>query len=150
MKDKEINFKKESGQSTIEFLVSFSVIFTILLTFVRIAFNATNGFYAHYAVFNASRAYLVSDENELVGKVALAFLVSQKSGAPLESVSDLEPLSIKHDASLQQAIEVASGFVGESIPVLDKENTLLGVITEADLFSQYLEVQSTISSIEKD
>jgi hypothetical protein len=53
----------DNGQSTIEFLVSFSVIFTILLTFVRIAFNATNGFYAHYAVFNASRAYLVSDEN---------------------------------------------------------------------------------------
>ena len=63
MKDKERNFEKEVGQSTIEFLVSFSVIFTILLTFVRIAFNATNGFYAHYAVFNASRAYLVSDEN---------------------------------------------------------------------------------------
>tara|TARA_Y100001958_G_C20915706_1_gene332034 strand:+ start:74 stop:610 length:537 start_codon:yes stop_codon:yes gene_type:complete len=63
MKDKEKKLKKETGQSTIEFLVSFSVIFTILLTFVRIAFNATNGFYAHYAVFNASRAYLVSDEN---------------------------------------------------------------------------------------
>ena len=63
MKDKRKKTAYENGQSTIEFLVSFSVIFTVLLTFVRIAFNATNGFYAHYAVFNASRAYLVSDEN---------------------------------------------------------------------------------------
>ena len=37
-----------------------------------------------------------------------------------------------------------------SIPVLDKGDVLVGVITEADLFSQYLEVQSTISNIEKD
>ena len=62
MKNKRLNVG-DKGQSTIEFLVSFSVVFTILLTFVRIAFNATNGFYVHYAVFNASRAYLVSDEN---------------------------------------------------------------------------------------
>ena len=60
------------------------------------------------------------------------------------------PLIIRETDTISRAIEKASNFVGESIPVLDKENTLLGVITEADLFSQYLEVQSTISNIEKD
>ena len=92
----------------------------------------------------------MSDENRLVGKVALASLVSQKSGVPLESVSDLEPLSIKHDASLQQAIEVASGFVGESIPVVDrKTGQLYGVVTEADLFQLYLSLQTRITDLER-
>ena len=36
-----------------------------------------------------------------------------------------EPVTIKHDASLQQAIEVASDFVGESIPLLTGHRTLL-------------------------
>ena len=52
--------------------------------------------------------------------------------------------------SISDAIEKASNFVGESIPIIDEDNMLLGVITEADLFSQYLEVQSKISNIEKD
>ena len=102
------------------------------------------------AATNHSEGYLVSDENRLIGKVALAFLVSKKSDAPLESVSDLEPLSIKHDASLQQAIEVASGFVGESIPVVDrKSGQLYGVVTEADLFQLYLSLQTRITDLER-
>ena len=44
----------------------------------------------------------------------------------------------------------ASSFVGESIPVVNQSNKLVGVITEADLFSQYLSVQESISNIEKD
>ena len=37
--------------------------------------------------------------------------------------------------SVSEAITKASSFVGESIPVVDHENRLLGVVTEADLFS---------------
>ena len=59
------------------------------------------------------------------------------------------PVILTSDEVLN-AIKKASNFVGESIPILRKDNTLLGVITEADLFSQYLEVQNKISDIEKD
>ena len=37
--------------------------------------------------------------------------------------------------SVSEAINKASSFIGESIPVVDDENRLLGVVTEADLFS---------------
>ena len=43
--------------------------------------------------------------------------------------------------SVSEAINKASSFIGESIPVVDDENRLLGVVTEADLFSEYLSVQ---------
>ena len=52
--------------------------------------------------------------------------------------------------SVSEAINKASSFIGESIPVVDDENRLLGVVTEADLFSEYLSVQEKITLIEKD
>lgn len=99
---------------------------------------------------NLSEGYLVSDRQELVGKVTLQRLVSLRNGATLKGAADRKPLSIKHDASLQQAIEVASGFVGESIPVVDRETgRLYGVVTEADLFQLYLSLQTRIADLER-
>jgi CIC family chloride channel protein len=101
-------------------------------------------------VANLSEGYLISDRQELVGKVTLQRLVSLRNGATLKGAADRTPLSIKHDASLQQAIEVASGFVGESIPVVDRETGRLhGVVTEADLFQLYLSLQTRIADLER-
>ena len=75
------------------------------------------------------------------------------AGSKTTTIVDLceaNPLSIKHDASLQQAIEVASRFVGESIPVINRESReLLGVVTEADLFQLYLRLQTRIADLER-
>ena len=102
------------------------------------------------AAANQSEGYLVSEGNRLVGKVALPRLVSLKTDINLDAVVDPEPLSIKHDASLQQAMEVASGFVGESIPVVDRDTgQLYGVVTEADLFQLYLSLQTRITDLER-
>ena len=51
---------------------------------------------------------------------------------------------------LQQAIEVASRFVGESIPVINRETgEMMGVVTEADLFQLYLNLQTRIADLER-
>ena len=101
-------------------------------------------------VAEQSEGYIVTNGNRLVGKVALTRLVSRKKNATLEALVDPQPLSIKHDASLQQAIEVASGFVGESIPVVDRDTgQLYGVVTEADLFQLYLSLQTRIIDLER-
>jgi len=48
-----------------------------------------------------------------------------------------------------QAIEVASDFVGESIPVIDRASgQLTGIVTEGDLFTAYLETQNRVIDIE--
>jgi len=47
-------------------------------------------------------------------------------------------------------MEVASGFVGESIPVVDRDTgQLYGVVTEADLFQLYLSLQTRITDLER-
>ena len=42
------------------------------------------------------------------------------------------------------------GFVGESIPVVNRETgEMLGIVTEADLFQLYLGLQTRIAELER-
>ena len=99
---------------------------------------------------NQTEAYLISDNFRFLGKVSLHNLVNQSPDHKVNEFSNSNALSIKSDASLQQAIEIASGFVGESIPVIDRASGVLkGVITEADIFKKYLELQGKVTDLEK-
>ena len=61
-----------------------------------------------------------------------------------------EALNIKSDASLQQAIETAANFIGETIPIVDgNTRTLIGTINEGDLFKMYLDFQGHTIDLEK-
>lgn len=51
----------ESGQSTIEFVLSLSFAIGITMLFVSQALNMTIGFVVHYGTFMAGRTYLVHD-----------------------------------------------------------------------------------------
>ena len=45
---------------------------------------------------------------------------------------------------------MASEFVGESIPVMNRaEGTMLGIVTEADLFKLYLSLQHRVADLER-
>ena len=97
-----------------------------------------------------SEAYIVSNQNTFIGKVSLHGLLTQKDTLLVTSSLIDNPIQIKHDASLQQSIEIASEFVGESIPVINLETKeILGVLSEADLFQAYLATQNKITDLEK-
>ena len=55
--------KTDQGQSLIEFIMTLSFSLGIVFLFFSIAFNATDGYLAHYATYMASRTYLVVDVN---------------------------------------------------------------------------------------
>ena len=56
---------------------------------------------------------------------------------------------IPADASMFQAIEIASDFVGEALAVVDTDtNKIVGTVTEADLFQVYLKAQSDVHKLE--
>ncbi|MDC3014291.1 chloride channel protein [Alphaproteobacteria bacterium] len=97
-----------------------------------------------------SEAYIVSNQDTFIGKVSLHGLLTQKDTLLVTSSLIDNPIQIKHDASLQQSIEIASKFVGESIPVVNLETKeILGVLSEADLFQAYLATQNKIIDLEK-
>ena len=56
---------------------------------------------------------------------------------------------IPANSSMFQAIEIASGFVGEAMAVVDQKNgVIMGVVTEADIFSIYLKAQLDVHKLE--
>ena len=99
---------------------------------------------------SATEGYIVDENGGFTGKVSLHALIGLSAKAVASETADSEPISIKHDASLLQAIEVASNFVGESLPVINRDTGhLLGVVTEADLFSLYLGLQNRVVDLER-
>ena len=79
----------------------------------------------------SSEGYCIGEEKSFIGKYALTMLLNAPPEAPVKKYLLEDPAFLNHDASLLQAMEVASNFVGETIPVVDRENgQLVGVVSE--------------------
>ena len=100
-----------------------------------------------FASSDFTEAYIIEEDNRLMGKIKVNEVMKELNQ---DVLIDKNPLALSINESISEAITKASNFVGESIPVLDQSKKLVGVITEADLFLQYLSVQESISNIEKD
>ena len=97
-----------------------------------------------------SEAYCLDGEGRFLGKCMLSNIVHTRKTAMIKDHLELNSTSIKSDASIMQAIEVASNFVGESIPVLSRvSGKLKGVVTEADIFQAYMSTQVKINDLER-
>ena len=97
-----------------------------------------------------TEAYIIADDRTFRGKITLHDLLTLEPDDSIAQLADASPISIKHDASLQQAIEIASKFVGETIPVINRDTGhMLGVVSEADLLQLYLSLQTRIADLER-
>jgi CIC family chloride channel protein len=97
-----------------------------------------------------NEAYIISNEGKYIGKCHLNSIIFARPSDTVVKYIDKEALNIKSDASLQQAIEAAADFVGETIPIVDrKTGVLLGTINEGDLFKVYLDIQGQTIDLEK-
>jgi CIC family chloride channel protein len=94
-----------------------------------------------------TEAYFIDDDGKLVGKTKVNSVLSVSTS---NLIQENNPLFIKESSNISDAIIKVSNFVGESIPVTDNNGRLKGVVTESDLFLEYLKVQEQISEIEKD
>jgi len=63
--------KNESGQATIEFILSFSFMLFFTLFFITVGVNLALGYVAHFAVYKASRHYLTFDNGTATTAVML-------------------------------------------------------------------------------
>ena len=110
-------------------------------------------------VRDASRLMSEQNKNEVIvldangqfyGKIELHSLIGKSANSKIEKFVDTNCVTIKHDASLQQAMEAAANFVGEAIPIINREtNQVISVITEGAIFDAYLTVQDTVIDMEK-
>ena len=97
-----------------------------------------------------SEAYCLGSDGRFLGKGKLSEIVHAKKSDYSKTHLEVDSKSIKLDASIMQAIEVASDFVGESIPVISRsDGKLAGVVTEADIFQAYMSTQVRINDLER-
>ena len=100
---------------------------------------------------NQTTELVVVDEGErFVGKVDATALIGIDSAISLEAYVDKACTVIDRDASLKAAMEIASDFVGEIIPIIDANSGfVIGVISENALFEAYLNEQQKVLEMEK-
>jgi len=91
----------------------------------------------------ATEVYLLNEDSTLYGKLDLQNLMSNQSD--YENNLDLDPLKFDTSNSLVEALEIATEFVGESIPIMDGKE-FKGAITEGDLFKKVLEIEDSLRS----
>ena len=72
----------------------------------------------------------------------------QANSDDFENQLDFSPTSLSMSNSLTEALEIASDFVGESIPVVE-EGSFIGAITEGDLFTEVLNIEESLREEEE-
>ena len=92
-----------------------------------------------------TEAYIVDDEQFLLGKINILSLVEDRDNY-MDRIEQ-NPVTLLSDNALTDAIEIASNFVGESIPILE-EKRLVGAITEGDLFTKVLALEDDLRNEE--
>ena len=97
-----------------------------------------------------SELIVVGENNDFLGKINSLALFNKEGTIRSAKVIDVDCIIIDHTASLQKAMEVASKFVGEIIPVVDTENNkAVAIITEGAIFQAYLSKQNQTVEMEK-
>ena len=96
-----------------------------------------------------SEGYCVDSQNKFLGKFLLVELLEADENLVLVDVCLVTPIVLSDSNSVLDAVEIATDFVGESMPVLSSDTGhVLGVISEADIFKAYINVQNQSSKTE--
>ncbi len=96
-----------------------------------------------------TEAYLVDEKGIYRGKIRLVDLLSNTAQKQCYELRENNEILLLDQDSVLQGIETCKNFVGESIPVINKDkNTITGIITESDLFTAYLDLNRQIRDLE--
>lgn len=138
-----MNLKSDKGQSTIEFIMTFTAAVGFIFLFLKMAQNYTNGFMVHHATFMASRAYLVGDsetQSTIEGRDKNAFelakyvfdkylpdgLIKNFDGKLMENNSSNVKFSVFRGVYVDFTQPFSMGFVGGKEAVKFRSESFLG------------------------
>lgn len=82
---------------------------------------------------NVSTIYVVDEDGAFVGVIELTALVVARQDTPLESIMITDYPYVYVNEPIDECIERIRGYSEDSIPVLDSENRLKGVLTAQEL-----------------
>ncbi|HLB58916.1 MAG TPA: TadE/TadG family type IV pilus assembly protein [Bdellovibrionota bacterium] len=133
MKQRKNIAKDEEGQSTVEFLLMFTVVFFFIFMFFQGAITYMTTQYIKYAAFMGARTYAVSADKQLGENVLRSYLGD--NGAKLKPwVKDLSWHEIQNGENVGFEIEYKSLFY---FPLLGEGRSIAGV-TQAAKSNEWL------------
>ena len=97
---------------------------------------------------NSTEGYFVDNDNKFLGKLKLIDIIGSKKNNAYE-FKENNFVKLKPSNNINQAIDILSSFVGESIPIIDNQNKMLGIISESDVLKIYTDITNQIRFIEK-
>ena len=98
---------------------------------------------------NTTEGYIVLKDDKYIGKISLINLINKKKPSLINYIEKKE-LVIDPRSNLMFVIKKLAGFVGESIPVVNKKTGKMnGIISENNVLKAYLEISNEINQIEK-
>ncbi len=90
----------------------------------------------------SSEGYIINPKGKLLGKVELPNLVlNANKTIPPDASSYSNFLTINSKNNVLEAIQLIKDFVGESVPIIDENKNILGIVTESDLFTELLKAE---------
>ena len=96
-----------------------------------------------------TEGYVLSKKDKFIGKIRLIDIIDKKN-QQITNFLQNKPIILDANISLLDAIKKLSNFVGESIPIIDKnDKKFIGIISENDVLAAYLEISDDINNIEK-
>lgn len=157
--------KSNQGQSTIEFVITFTAAVGFIFLFLKMALNYTNGYMVHHATFMASRAYLVSDAEMYQSPGAgdaSAFKTAEsvfKKNLPEELIQGFDGkleahhpdpgmLSVFTGVWIKFSQPFSLGFIGGKEPVIFQSESFLG--REPTRAESYFQICEAIKAVSKD
>jgi len=118
--------------------------------FIRIN-QSTSGEDAQFEMKNLghTEAYVLTEEGKLLGKISIHGAIECAHGSILE-VLEADPIVLYTDESLDKAMQKVSQFIGESLPVVNRDTgIMLGSITEGALFQAVIDIQTKSRNLER-
>jgi len=98
---------------------------------------------------NTTEGYIVLKDDKYIGKISLINLINKKRPNLINYIEKKE-LVIDPSSNLMFVIKKLAGFVGESIPIVNKKTGKMnGIISENNVLKAYLEISNEINQIEK-
>ncbi len=87
-----------------------------------------------------SEAMILDDKGVLVGVVRLQGLVNCNADTPVVELATRSFATFDENTSVWQSMEMLRGFLGEAVPLVDRDGRLLGVVPEEAVIRAYLEI----------
>ena len=82
--------------------------------------------------------YITDEEDRVLGSISMMQLVLNKSDVKVKNIMNENINVIRHNAEINEAVELTSKYDLLSIPVIDEEEKLIGAVNAHDLIDEIL------------